>query len=104
MEFFEDKTNQSSSKTGDIDTQVELVTNFFSHYTDEKEMDYYKSMIVDLYRAVTCFRMYDNLEEFMAVNPELEECRNDIVQLWEEFSKLSQEELAEVALELLKEI
>jgi hypothetical protein len=104
MEFFEDKTSKSNSTTGDMDTQVELVTNFFSHYTDEKEMDYYKSMIVDLYRAVTCFRMYDSLDEFMSVNPELEECRLDIEQLWEEFGRLSGEELAEVALELLKEI
>lgn len=104
MEFFEDKTSQTSSTTGGMDTQVELVTSFFSHYTDEKEMDYYKSMIVDLYRAVTCFRMYDSLDEFMAVNPELEDCRHDIVQLWDEFGRLSQEDLAEVALELLKEI
>jgi hypothetical protein len=61
-------------------------------------------MVVDLYRAITCFRMYDSLDEFMAINPELEDCRLDIEELWKEFSRLSTEELADVALELLREI
>jgi hypothetical protein len=48
--------------------------------------------------------MYDSLEEFMAINPELKDCREDIVELWQEFDKLSDEELADVALELLQDI
>lgn len=105
MDFFDDSINtQSQTSTGDVDTQVELVTTFFGHHTTDKEKDFYKSMVVDLYRAITCYRMYDSLDEFMAINPELEECRTDIVELWKEFDRLSCEELAEVALELLKEI
>jgi len=104
MEFYEDKAKKSKTSTGDIDNQVELVTAFFSQYGEEKEADYYKSMIVDLYRAITCYRMYDNLNEFMSVNPELEDCRTDIEELWKEFDRLNDAELAEVALELLRDI
>ncbi len=104
MEFFDDSRDSSAASTGNIDSQVELVTSFFSHFTDDKELGYYKSMIIDLYRAITCYRMYDSLEEFMAINPELKDCREDIVELWQEFDKLSDEELADVALELLQDI
>ena len=104
MEFFDDSRETTAASTGNIDSQVELVTNFFSHFTDDKELGYYKSMIVDLYRAITCYRMYDSLEEFMAINPELKDCREDIVELWQEFDRLSDEELADVALELLQDI
>ena len=78
MEFFDD-SNSSAASTGNIDSQVELVTSFFSHFTDDKELGYYKSMIVDLYRAITCYRMYDSLEEFMAINPELKFRPLDVV-------------------------
>lgn len=102
MEFFDDTVNISSKK--DIGDQVELITTFFNSYTDEKELGFYQSMVVDLYRAITCYRMYDSLEEFMNLNPELNECKEDIAELWTEFSKLSDNELAEVALELLKDL
>ena len=104
MEFFDDTKNKKSIKL-DVDTQVELVTSFFNHFNEpEVEEDFFRSMLVDLYRAITCYRMYNSLEEFMRINPELEECRADIKELWSEFDKLSSEELAEVALELLKDI
>tara|TARA_B100001989_G_C24452219_1_gene419613 strand:+ start:326 stop:640 length:315 start_codon:yes stop_codon:yes gene_type:complete len=104
MEFFDDTKNKQGTKTG-IDTQVELVTCFFDHHTGaELAKDFYKSMLVDLYRAITCYRMYNSLEEFMRINPELAECRSDIKELWAEFERLSSAELAEVALELLKDI
>jgi len=105
MEFIDDSFNsKSKTSTGDVDTQVELVTTFFSFHSTEDTKDFYKSMVVDLYRAITCFRMYDSLGEFMAINPELEDCKLDIEELWKEFARLSPEELAEVALELLREI
>ena len=104
MEFFDDTANKKGIKI-DIDTQVELVTCFFNNYNEaEVEEDFFKSMLVDLYRAITCYRMYNSLEEFMRINPELEDCRADIKELWGEFDKLNSEELAEVALELLKDI
>jgi hypothetical protein len=104
MEFFDDTANSKSTKL-DVDTQVELVTSFFNHFSEaEVEEDFFKSMLVDLYRAITCYRMYNSLEEFMRINPELEDCKADIKELWSEFDKLSSEELAEVALELLKDI
>lgn len=103
MEFFEDKVREKS-KSIELDSQIELVTNFFSRYSDEKDLDYYKSMVVDLYRAITCFRIYESIEEFMRINPELEESRSDIEELWLEFERLSPEDLADVALELLRDI
>jgi hypothetical protein len=80
--------------------QIELVNKFFD---TRKQEDGLQEMVVDLYRAITCYRMYDSLEQFMQVNPELENCRPDIKELWAEFDRLSTEELAEVALELLQD-
>ncbi|MEY3370132.1 MAG: hypothetical protein RLZZ361_802 [Cyanobacteriota bacterium] len=105
MDFIDDSFNsKSKTSTGDVDTQVELVTTFFGFFSTDNSKDFYKSMVVDLYRAITCFRMYDSLDEFMAINPELEDCKRDIEELWKEFARLSSQELAEVALELLREI
>lgn len=115
MEFFDDtsfnqpaqsaKSSIKKKRDGaNMEAQVELVTSFFAGYSEAQEMDYYKSMIVDLYRAITCYRMYDSLEEFMAINPELNDCRQDIEELWKEFDRLSEPELAEVALELLRDM
>lgn len=103
MEFFDDTRNKENTKVN-IDAQVELVTSFFNHHTDIDEKDFYRSMLVDLYRAITCYRMYNSLEEFMRINPELEGCHKDIRELWSEFDRLSSAELAEVALELLRDI
>lgn len=104
MELFDDNRNSNQSSTGSIDSQVELVTSFFSKFADDRELGYYKSMVVDLYRAITCYRMYDNLDEFLSINPELKDAREDVIELWQEFDKLSEPELAEVALELLQDI
>lgn len=103
MEFFDDTVNTKNAKS-DMGTQIELITSFFNSYSDEKELGFYQSMVVDLYRAITCYRMYDSLEEFMAINPELNDCRDDIEELWKEFAKLTDSELSEVALELLKDL
>ena len=111
MEFFDDTKNKKALNAdlkgvnmgSQLDAQVELVTSFFNTQAD-KEEDFFKSMLVDLYRAITCYRMYNSLEEFMKINPELEDCRHDIQELWAEFDQLTSEELAEVALELLADI
>jgi len=104
MEFFDDTKSKNKYKIN-IDSQVDLVTNFFDRYADlEGEDNAYRSMLVDLYRAITCYRMYNNLEEFLAINPELTVCETDIRELWSEFDQLSSEELAQVALELLQDI
>ncbi len=107
MEFFDDTNNgieiSLSDKITAVDDQVALVTNFFK-FKNYSQNDFYKSMITDLYRAITCYRMYDSIEEFLRINPELQECRGDIQALWYEFDKLSETELAEVAIELLTDI
>lgn len=107
MEFFDDTNNgieiSMEQNTGFADDQVSLVTQFFKFKTDNHN-DFYKSMITDLYRAITCYRMYDSVNEFLAINPELNDCKADIEALWFEFDRLSDSELAEVALELLTDI
>ena len=75
-------------------SQVELLLKFF-------EANKYKSHEADLYKAITCYRLYDSLDEFLNLNPELEPHKDEFVTLWAEFSRLTGEELAEVALELL---
>jgi hypothetical protein len=83
--------------------QVKLITRFFTSYNKE-QVGPYQSLVLDLYRAITCYRLYDNLETFFEVNPELEACREDIVDLWKEFQNLSHEELAEISIKLLEDL
>lgn len=85
------------------ENQIKLVSTFFEKI-DNCEDDAFGCMLLDLYRAITCYRMYNSLDEFMRINPELEDCRSDVRELWAEFDKLTEEELAEVALELLEGI
>ncbi len=95
---------EAKLSSDDINLQVELVTGFFETYADDEKLSFYQSMVLDLYRAITCFRMYDSIDEFLELNPELQDCKDDINELWKEFSKLTQEEVAEISLELLQEI
>ncbi len=61
-------------------------------------------MALDLYRAITCYRYYDSLQEFLDTNPELAEHSEDIVELWTEFDTLTSQELAEISLKLLEDL
>ncbi len=83
--------------------QMVLVTRFFESCT-KKATGLYASMALDLYRAITCYRYYDSLQEFLDTNPELDEHKQDIVELWTEFDTLSSQELAEISLKLLEDL
>ncbi len=83
--------------------QMQLVTRFFESCTS-RDKGLYASMALDLYRAITCYRYYDSLGEFLSTNPELSEHTKDIVELWTEFDSLSSQELAEIALKLLEDL
>ena len=80
--------------------QLELTSRFFR---GKRGNSTYGEMCLDLYRAITCYRMYDGVSEFMKLNPELESSREDVKELWDEFDKLTEENLADVALALLSE-
>lgn len=101
--YISSRTEAKHSKE-DINLQVELVTDFFEAFSQDGYLSSYQEMVLDLYRAITCFRMYDSVAEFLELNPELLECKDDIDELWKELSKLTQEEIAEISLELLQEI
>ncbi len=83
--------------------QMKLVTRFFEACT-KKDNGLYASMALDLYRAITCYRYYDSLQDFLDTNPELDEHKQDIVELWKEFDTLSSQELAEISLKLLEDL
>ncbi len=83
--------------------QMLLVTRFFES-NSRKDNGLYASMALDLYRAITCYRYYDSLQEFLDTNPELDEHKQDIVELWQEFDTLSSQELAEISLKLLEDL
>jgi|GEM_PF-1548225 len=83
--------------------QMILVTRFFEA-ASRRDNGLYASMALDLYRAITCYRYYDSLQEFLDTNPELDEHKQDIVELWQEFDTLSSQELAEISLKLLEDL
>lgn len=86
-----------------LSDQMQLVSQFFDSFSGE-ELGLYKSMALDLYRAIICYRYYDSIEEFLDTNPELEEHKNEILELWKEFDNLSFQELAEISLKLLEDL
>lgn len=83
--------------------QDQLLNRFFKTYY-EKDMDLNQAMALDLYRAINCYRYYRNVDMFIELNPEATEHREEIESLWLEFHKLSDNELAEIALKALEEI
>ena len=86
-----------------FENQPALVDRFFKSF-DGKEVTMAQCELIDLYRAIHCYRMYRDLETFFTINPELETNRSSITELWADFKKVSNEMLAEVALEVLEEI
>lgn len=83
-----------------MSTQIDLTLQFFNK---TKSKGHYAEMCLDLYRAITCYRWYDTLEEFMDINPELKNSRKDIAGLWKEFDQLTESEIAEIAIDLMTE-
>lgn len=86
-----------------IDDQIQLVGDFFRIYS-QKELRPRQGVVLDLYRAICCYRLYKDVNNFLDINPELVEYKHDIELLWGEFASLSETELAEVCLRLLQEV
>ena len=59
---------------------------------------------LDLIRAISSFRMYKSPEELFLVYPDLESQSHSIELLWDHFSRLSQEELADLMISMILEI
>ena len=103
MDAKNDKQEFLKDQNINVEGQVQLVTRFFSDQSMQ-DLGTYQSMALDLYRAITCYRLYDSKDVFIAANPELMNCKQDIDELWREFDKLSSPELAEIAIKLLEDI
>lgn len=58
-------------------------------------------MYMDLYKAISCYRLYDSFDELLDLNPELLNVKLDLKELWDELDKMTESELAEVSLDLL---
>jgi hypothetical protein len=82
---------------------VALNARFLGSF-DSYDLGDYQSLALDLYRAITCYRMCSDPKRFLELNPELSFCSQDIFELWEEFDQLSQEELANIAIRLLSDL
>lgn len=86
-----------------VEEQVELVTKFFDDFGHDN-LNLQQSMALDLYRAIQCYRLYDNVEVFLETNPELNVCQEDIVDLWKEFDEMDAKDLAEISIKLLEDL
>lgn len=83
--------------------QIDLIQLYFDK-VQSRDHTGYEAMLMDLYRAITCFRYYESFELFMRVNPEFVEAKKDIKDLWKEFETLTDSQLAEVGLEILQDL
>lgn len=86
-----------------IPNQSTIVSSYFKSL-ESKERDGFEELLIDLYRAIHCYRMYGSIEKFFELNPELLVTRSDIEDLWKQFKIISNEDLAELSLDLLQDI
>lgn len=80
-----------------------LLNNFFGTYID-KRLDVNQAMALDLYRAINCYRHCGDVDEFVELNPEAIEHKDEVELLWNEFDRLSLGELADIAIKALEEV
>lgn len=97
---------KKASKKERISVEVDqdtLLNKFFGDYY-EMELTLHQGMALDLYRAINCYRYYDDVNAFILENPDIASHEGEIVQLWEEFDQLTAPELAEIAIKALQEV
>lgn len=81
----------------------ELLRLFFDKYLAQ-DINLEQAMAIDLYRAINCYRYYNDVDLLVEANPEACEHREEILALWEEFDRLSAQELAEISIKALQEV
>lgn len=84
-------------------TTEKLYATFFSE-SKRVGLDERANKDYTTYQALTCYRTYGSLKEFFKVNPEMLHHKAHLTKLWKEFDKLNDKQLADLAIELMKEI
>ncbi|OGI20412.1 MAG: hypothetical protein A3B68_02700 [Candidatus Melainabacteria bacterium RIFCSPHIGHO2_02_FULL_34_12] len=94
--------NQVASK----DT-IELLAKFFDAASKSVKRFNYSSDILeafDLIQAISCFRYFPTVEQCIEAFPSLLTDKHKVEYIWEQFKKLSSEQLSDVYIESLSKL
>lgn len=78
---------------------IELMARFFDSASKSVKRSKYDSEILeafDLIQAISCFRYFPTVDECVKAFPNLTTDRNKVEFIWEQFGKLTQEQLSDV--------
>ena len=103
MEFNNVDITNNQLSGAHINEQIDIISQFF-HQHSSRDLNLYQSLALDLYRAIVCYRLYKNVDNFVILNPEFESCKEEISELWSEFSFMTESELSDVCIKILKDL
>ena len=94
--------NQVASK----DT-IELMSKFFEAASKAVKKANYNPDILeafDLIQAISCYRYFPTVDQCIEAFPSLKADRNKVEYIWEQFAKLSSEQLSDVYISSLRKL
>ena len=98
--------NQFISQIASKET-IELMTRFFEAATSAVRKANYDDHVLeafDLIQAISCYRYFPTVEKCLEAFPSLEPERHKVEYIWEQFGKLSTEQLSNVYIASLNKL
>ena len=98
--------NQFISQVASKET-IELMTRFFEAATSAVRKANYDDHVLeafDLIQAISCYRYFPTVEKCLEAFPSLEPERHKVEYIWEQFGKLSTEQLSNVYIASLNKL
>jgi len=98
--------NQFISQVASKET-IELMTRFFEAATNAVRKANYDDHVLeafDLIQAISCYRYFPTVEKCLEAFPSLEPERHKVEYIWEQFGKLSTEQLSNVYIASLNKL
>jgi len=98
--------NQFISQIASKET-IELMTRFFEAATSAVRKANYDDHVLeafDLIQAISCYRYFPTVEKCLEAFPSLEPERHKVEYIWEQFGKLTNEQLSNVYINSLNKL
>jgi len=86
---------------------IELMSRFFDAANAALRRDNYNSQILeafDLIQAISCYRYFPTPDECVQAFPTLSQDRHKVEYIWEQFGKLSKDQLSDVYISALNRL
>jgi hypothetical protein len=95
--------NNNSNQADAKFNQSNILSSFFSTRASN-DYSLYQTLALDLYRSINFYRVYNDVSLFIEEHKEFTDYREDIEELWDEFSQMTDGELADVAIRILADL